>query len=64
MISLLLKLTPFLFGMNHRRLSFKYNLLNYRLSQKFKLLRYGKFNHLTNTSNIPLTRRPKLPFNK
>ena len=26
-------------------------MLNYRLSQKFKLLGYGKFNHLTNTSN-------------
>ena len=26
-------------------------LLNYRLSQKFKLLGYGKFKHLTNTSN-------------
>ena len=64
MISLLLKLTLFLFGMNHRRLSFKYNLLNYRLSQKFKLLEYSKFNHLTNTSNTPFTRRPKLHFNE
>jgi len=26
-------------------------MLNFRLSQKLKLLRYGKFNHLTNTSN-------------
>ena len=26
-------------------------MLNYLLSQKFKLLGYGKFNHLTNTSN-------------
>ena len=26
-------------------------MLNYRLSQKLKLLEYGKFNHLTNTSN-------------
>ena len=27
-------------------------MLNYRLSQKIKLLRYEKFNHLTNTSNM------------
>ena len=26
-------------------------MLNYRLSQKLNLLGYGKFNHLTNTSN-------------
>ena len=53
MISYLLKLTLFLFGMKHRRLSFKYNLLSFLLSQKFKLIRYDKFNHLTNTSNTP-----------
>ena len=28
-------------------------ILNYQLFQKFKLLRYGKFNHLINTSNSP-----------
>ena len=43
-----MKLTLFLFGMKHRRLSFKYNLLSFLLSQKFKLIRYDKFNHLTN----------------
>ena len=26
-------------------------MLNYLLSQNFKLLGYGRFNHLTNTSN-------------
>ena len=26
-------------------------MLNYQMSQNLKLLRYGKFNHLINTSN-------------
>ena len=31
---------------------FCYNImLNYQMSQNLKLLRYGKFNHLINTSN-------------
>ena len=33
------------------RTSYSDTMLNYRLSQKLKLLEYGKFNHLTNTSN-------------
>ena len=38
--------------------------LNYRLSQKLKLklLGYGKFNHLTNTSNTPFPVWAKTTF--